>query len=79
MTARPTTSQRPARAAPTVSFGGVEYSAAAVSQNDAAKMLGLCRQSVAKHIARGELRCVRLGRRVLIPVSEIERILGGGS
>lgn len=47
----------------------------AISRNEAAHRLGVHRATVSRAIERGELHAVRFGRRVLIPVSEIERIL----
>lgn len=52
---------------------------AAYSQNETAAMLGVTRQHIARLIAADTIRAVRLGRRVLIPAVEIERLLGGGA
>ena len=49
---------------------------AALSQSDSATVLGVTRQHVAEMRGRGELRAVMLGRRVVIPTSEIRRLLG---
>ena len=40
-----------------------------------AQVLGVGPGSVRKMIKAGELRCVRVGRRVLIPHAEVERFL----
>lgn len=48
---------------------------AALSIPEAAKRLGISRGHVYNLIDRGEIRRVKLGRRALIPVSEIERLL----
>lgn len=42
---------------------------------DAARVLGVCATSVWGLIRAGEIRPVRLGRRTIIPVSELERLL----
>lgn len=47
----------------------------AVKISEAAAMLGVCENSVRRLIARGKLRAVRVLRHVLVPVSEIERLL----
>lgn len=57
--------------------GTVEFDRAAYDLAAAGEMLGgITRQYVAKMISTGELRCVRLGRRVLVPATEIARVLG---
>ena len=48
---------------------------AALSIPEAAKRLSISRAHVYNLIDRGEIRRVKLGRRALIPVSEIERVL----
>lgn len=52
---------------------------AAYGQSETAAMIGVTRQTVAAMIAAGDLRAVRVGRRVLIPAAEIVRLLGGHS
>lgn len=49
----------------------------AYSQTEAAAILGVTRQHIANSIAAGHIRAGHLGRRVLIPASEIARILNG--
>ena len=49
---------------------------AAYGQSEVAARLGVTRQSVARAIESGDLRAVRLGRRVLIPAAELARFLG---
>jgi excisionase family DNA binding protein len=46
---------------------------------DAAVALGVSARHVWNCIARGEVRSIRLGRRVLIPATEIDRLLGGST
>ena len=46
----------------------------AVSPDQAAALLGISRYSFDLHV-RPELRVVRLGRRILVPVAELERWL----
>lgn len=50
-------------------------SARAVKIREAAVMLGICENSVRRLIVRGKLRAVRVLRHVLIPISEIEKLL----
>ena len=46
------------------------------SPREAADQLGVNHLTVRAAIERGELRAVRLGRRVLIPDAELRRLLG---
>ena len=46
------------------------------SKDESAQVLGVCLQTINHLISRGELRVRRLGRRVLIPRSEVERFAG---
>ena len=48
---------------------------AAYGQSEVAARLGVTRQTIAKAVANGDLRVVRLGRRVLIPAAELARFL----
>ncbi len=48
----------------------------AVPVTEAARLLGLRRESVYRCIAAGELRAVVLGGRKLVPMVELERVLG---
>lgn len=47
----------------------------ALSIAEAAEALGLSRATVARHVAAGRLRGVRLGRRVLIPAWVVDQLL----
>ena len=47
----------------------------AFSVSEAAAMLGLHRQTLAAAIRRGELPAVRLGRKVLVPRTALDRLL----
>lgn len=49
-------------------------SALALSLDEAAKALGISRDSLERHVLH-ELRVVRVGRRVVVPVRELERYL----
>ena len=49
----------------------------AFSRDEVARRLGVSRDSVIRAIAKGKIKIVRFGRRVLIPASELERILRG--
>jgi excisionase family DNA binding protein len=46
-----------------------------LSRNEGAAALGLGRSTFAELIARGELQEIRIGRRSLIPLSEIDRFV----
>lgn len=56
--------------------GARHDSAHAYSVENFAQLLGLSRSGTWAAIKRGEIRTVRLGRRRLIPASELARILG---
>lgn len=53
-----------------------------LSINDLAKRWGVCRQTINNAISKKTLIAVRIGTRVLIPVTDIERVerelQGGG-
>ncbi len=44
---------------------------------DAAKILGIGRNQAYERVRCGDLRSIRMGKRLLIPKVEIERILNG--
>ena len=44
----------------------------------AAKVLGLSRNSVYQACLKGEIPCLRIGRRILIPRVQLERLLLNG-
>lgn len=44
---------------------------------EAADVIGVHHLTLRKAIARGEIRAVRVGRRVLIPKAELDRFLEG--
>jgi excisionase family DNA binding protein len=48
----------------------------AYSPQEAASMLGLCLNSIYKMLKCGQLKGVRVDRKILIPKSELERFLG---
>lgn len=51
----------------------------ALSLEEAGKAIGLCSKTVSKLIADGRLRCVMVGTRRLIPVTELQRWLDAES
>lgn len=51
---------------------------AALSVAQAAEYLGISTAGVRRAIARGDLRAIRLGARVLLPVADLDAILAGG-
>ena len=46
---------------------------------EAARVLGLSRNSVYQACLTGEIPCIKIGKRVLIPRAKLERMLAGGS
>jgi excisionase family DNA binding protein len=48
----------------------------ALTVKEAAQLLGLHTNTVRREIWRGNLKAVRLGHRVLVPVAELERLFG---
>jgi excisionase family DNA binding protein len=50
----------------------------AVSPREGARLLGVSQRTFAAMYLTGHLRIVRCGRRVLVPISEIDRYLAGG-
>jgi excisionase family DNA binding protein len=55
----------------------VRKPAIVVSLNEAAATFGVSPGLLRLEIARGRLKAIRIGRRLLIPVTEIERRLEG--
>lgn len=49
-----------------------------ISVKDAAAQLGLTHWTLRKYIRQGRIRAVRIGRRVLIQPSELERLIEQG-
>lgn len=52
---------------------------ALLSVDDTAHTLGVCPRFIRILAARGELRVVRLGRRMLVPREEVERVVAEGA
>lgn len=50
----------------------------AVGVNEAAKMLGVSPFTIRNYIASGRLRAVRVGRRVLVPMEVLEKVMVEG-
>jgi len=50
----------------------------AVGVNEAAKMLGVSPFTIRNYAASGRLRAVRVGRRVLVPMEVLERVVEEG-
>ena len=48
-----------------------------VTVEEAAQMLGISRSSAYECVRRGELRALRLGRRLVVPRAALEELLGG--
>ena len=53
----------------------MEENRVSFSRDEVARRLGVSRDSVIRAINRGEIKVLRLGRRVLIPQSELPRLL----
>ena len=49
----------------------------AYSPMEAASSLGLCLNSIYKMLKRGQLKGVKIDRKILIPKSELDRLLSG--
>lgn len=50
-----------------------------VTVAEAARMLGISRNSAYEAVRRGELQGARLGRRIVISIAALERLLGDGA
>jgi excisionase family DNA binding protein len=50
-----------------------------VTVEEAAQMLGISRSSAYACVKRGELRALRLGRRLVVPRAVLEDLLGASS
>jgi excisionase family DNA binding protein len=46
-----------------------------ISVEEAAAMLGVSRTSAYEYVRTGQLPAIRMGRRILVPVAAIERLL----
>lgn len=51
----------------------------AVSKAEAARLLSLSNRTVDRRLADGSIRHVKIGGRVVIPVAELERLVGEAS
>lgn len=50
-----------------------------ISLLEAGRLLGICRNSAYKYAATGQLPTIRLGRKLLVPLAEFEKILAVSS
>ncbi len=50
-----------------------------ISVEDAGRLLGMSRPSAYAAVQRGDIPCIRIGRRVIIPTAKILAMLGLGS
>jgi len=50
----------------------------AVGVDEAAKLLGVSPFTIRNHIASGSIRVVRVGRRVLVPMEVLEKVMAEG-
>ena len=48
-----------------------------LSVSEAARKLGISRNSLYEGIKRGEVPCIRIGKRILIPIAALEMKLSG--
>ena len=46
---------------------------------EVAQVLGLSRNSTYQACLKGEIRCLKIGKRILIPKAQLERLLFGDS
>lgn len=60
-----------------ISYGEQPATSATLTVKDAAARLGFGRSTVHEMVRRGDIRAVRAGRRVQIPVTEVDRLLAG--
>lgn len=51
----------------------------AVTVPEAARLLGVSAALVYEMIARGELKAVRLGRRLVVPIANLRELIGAGN
>jgi len=47
----------------------------AVSLTEAAELTSISKYTISRQIKRGALRVVRIGRRLVIPIAELEKLL----
>jgi excisionase family DNA binding protein len=57
--------------------GGAPLDRQAYSVEEFARAVGLSRASAFRAVARGDVQAVRIGKRIVIPKSAIERLLNG--
>jgi excisionase family DNA binding protein len=50
----------------------------AVSKREAARLLGVCERTVDNYVALKAIRCVRVGKRVLIPMRSLHEVVSKG-
>ena len=70
---RPDTPEQPIELFGSAGF----HMTATLSVDEAARLLGLSRASTYRAVHRGELPCIRIGRRLLIVRGPLERLLNG--
>jgi excisionase family DNA binding protein len=56
---------------------GTDEALMTMTVSEAAKVLGISRSSAYECVRRGELRAVRLGRRLVVPRSAVTELLQG--
>ncbi|MFN0028402.1 MAG: helix-turn-helix domain-containing protein [Acidimicrobiales bacterium] len=78
---QPTSADKPEKSKKvnTVWYGSYRFEAAAYDLTGAAALVGVTRQHLAAMADAGHIQVTRLGRRVVVPVSEIVRLLDGPS
>ena len=50
-----------------------------VTVTEAAEILGIGRNTAYEAVRRGEIPTIRIGKRILVPVAALERLLDGSS
>ena len=49
-----------------------------VNVAEVARLTGLCLKTTKRRVQDGTIKSVRIGRRILVPVAELERLARGG-
>jgi len=50
----------------------------AVGLREAANMIGVCKLTLEAYVGVGDIRAIRIGRRVLIPIKSLEKVMREG-
>jgi excisionase family DNA binding protein len=50
----------------------------ALGLREAANMIGVCKRTLEGYVGAGDIRAIRIGRRVLIPIKSLEKVMREG-